>query len=124
VSYTATGSQVFENPGHTFVDIVGSTVSYTTRFTVKSVSFKYLTNRQPDPEADGLFAHQSTPYLGVENFVRFITGWGVAAAGANLSQSLVFENDLTNLQVNPLGNGWYDVTEEYTTQALINSTFR
>jgi hypothetical protein len=102
--------------------------SFAARFTLKSATFKYLTNRAPAPDFDGRFLSEATPYLGMDNFLQFTTartyapGIPPSALIRNLNQTLVFENDLTDLQVNDLGNGWFDVSEVYMTQALINSS--
>jgi hypothetical protein len=106
-----------------------ATASYTIRYTAKSVSFKYLTNH-PNPPAK--FASAATPYLGTTNLLTFqsaplvySTGTGVLIAGVwsgYLNNTLVWQNDLTNFGVYDLDNGWYEVTENYTTQPHVNSS--
>jgi hypothetical protein len=104
--------------------------SYTARFTLKSATFKYLTNRAPSPDFKGRFVSEANPYLGMENFVKFTTACAYSGGtiaptdgvwGGTLDQTLLFENDLTDLQVNDLGNGWFEVSEVYMTQALLDS---
>jgi hypothetical protein len=105
-----------------------ATASYTVRYTAKSVSFKYLTN-QSNPRAR--FASQATPYLGTTNLLTFqsaplsySTGTGVLIAGVwggYLNNTLVWQNDLTDFEVNDLDNGWYEITETFTTQPYVNS---
>jgi hypothetical protein len=106
-----------------------ATYSYTVRFTAKAVTFKYLTNKVPPPGFDGYFVTQAQPYLGVENLTTFKTAI-VYSTGAPepipglyegyLTNTLVFDNDLTNVGVQDLDNGWYQVAETYQTQAYIN----
>jgi hypothetical protein len=108
------------------------TLSWTVRFTARGVTFKYLQNYRPDPNSNGLFASQAQPYLGTENVNRFTTGrsfeTGVPSGsastgfGGHVSASLVFTNDLTDLQVSDLANGWFEVQETFLTQPHINTS--
>jgi hypothetical protein len=108
------------------------TASYTVRFTAKAVEFKYLTNRLPSSGFDGNFASQAAPYLGTENLqtfqtaLSFATGAAVFSAalgyGGYVVSTLTWHNDLSNLQVEDLGNGWFSVSEVYMTQPYINTS--
>jgi hypothetical protein len=108
-----------------------ATTSYTVRYTAKGVTFKYLTNRRPAADFDGNFLSQAQPYLGYENLQQFQTSLSFATGaphfdaslgyGGFVSSYLSWRNDLTDLPVNDLDNGWFEVSEVYMTQAYINS---
>jgi hypothetical protein len=107
------------------------TLSWTVRFTARGVTFKYLQNHRPDPNFNGVFASQAQPYLGTENINEFTTGRSfetgaptgsaLTGFGGHVQASLVFTNDLTDLQVTDLATGWFDISEIYLTQPHINT---
>ncbi len=107
------------------------TVSYTVRYTAKGVTFKYLSNRAPTADFRGHFASQAEPYLGTENLQQFQTSLSFATGGPAfsaasgyggfVSSSLSWRNDLTDLPVSDLGNGWFECSEVFLTQPYITS---
>jgi hypothetical protein len=109
-----------------------ATASYTARFTAKGVTFKYLSNRRPDPGFNGHFVSQAEPYLGTENLQQFQTSLSFATGapsfsaalgyGGFVSSSLSWRDDLTDLPVNDLGNGWFDCAEVFLTSPYITSS--
>lgn len=102
-----------------------ATASYTIRYTAKAVTFKYLTNHAPAADFAGNFVSQAQPYLGVENVKKFISALSFSTGSADsgyLETNLIMENDLTDLGVNDLDNGWYEVSEVYLTQPLLNTS--
>jgi hypothetical protein len=101
-----------------------SNTSWVVRFTAKGVSFRYLTNEVLPSDFDGYFAVQAEPYLGVENVQSFRAGLSYAAGGPAsgfVQATLVYNNELVDLSVQDLDNGWYDVTESYITQAYADT---
>ena len=115
ISYSTTAS---------LSDILLATTSWVVRFTAKSVSFRYLTNEVLDPDFDGYFVSEATPYLGVENVVAFRAGLSYATGAPSsgyVQSTLTYENVLDSLNVEDQDNGWYTVTENFITQAYIDT---
>jgi hypothetical protein len=101
-----------------------ATTSWVVRFTARGVSFRYLTNQNVPADFDGYFATQAAAYLGVENVETFRAGLSYATGAPSsgyINSTLVYQNDLVDLSVKDLDNGWYELVEQYLTQAYINS---
>lgn len=101
-----------------------ATTGWAFRYTAKGVTFKYLTNLRPAPGFVGNFADQAEPYLGYENLQSFRTSLSYSAGAPSTGYTqatLSWHNDLTDLPVNDLGNGWFDCAEVYMTQVYVNS---
>ncbi len=96
------------------------------------MTFKYLKNRKPADAYNGIFSSEADSYLGVENLQQFQTarsfetgapsGSAASGYGGHVSSTVAFTNDLTDLSVNDLGNGWWEVSEVYMTQPHVTST--
>lgn len=97
-------------------------VTRTSRYTGRAVTFKYLTNLRVPPV--GQFADEAEGYLGIENQVVSITAIAdvVAGVASRVINVLAFTNDQINQAVNDQDNGWYEVSEVYMTRGRINST--
>ena len=102
-----------------------ATASYTVRYTAKAVTFRYLTNQPPVADFAGNFVAQAQPYLGVENAKKFISALSFSTGSPDsgyLQTVLIMENDLTDVTINDLDNGWYEISEVYLTQPFLNTS--
>lgn len=96
--------------------------SWTSRYVSKTVTFKYLTNTRPDNDSSGRFASEADPYLGIINRKDWRTAASTSTDGFGvLISSLVFENDLTDLSVNDLDNGWLEISETYQSVGYVKT---
>jgi hypothetical protein len=107
------------------------TTGFTVRFTAFGVTFTYLSNRLPAANFAGNFAGPAGAYLGTDNLTQFQTGLSYATGaptfdaglgyGGYISTTLVWSNDLTDVQVDDQGNGWWQISEIFLTQPHLNT---
>lgn len=96
--------------------------SFSCRFTTRAVTYVYLTNQKPAGGFLQRYAADSANYLGIENQQTFRTGSSSSDSDIGLVTAwLVFESKMVDCQIVDQKNGWFQVTEVYTTQAYINS---
>jgi hypothetical protein len=104
--------------------ILLATTSYTVRYIAKAATFKYLTNQAPAANFAGNFVAAAAPLLGSTNVQSFRTSLAYATGAPSsgyMQASMVFEGDLVSVDVDDLDNGWFQVSEQYLTQALVNT---
>lgn len=112
-------------PGGTapVVSVYFVSYAWSARYLAKAVTFKYLTNQRPLPGFGGNFSGQAEPYLGTESLQQWRTGITTSTDGNGIVTSTpTFENDLVDLQVTDLDNGWFEVSEVYQTVGFVTSS--